>query len=73
MSYRALGPDEEKLEEQIHQKWDAFLMHMQDAYEFVNTQTPLITQNLDESYQVNDLTLTVPVTAIDALRHFETG
>ena len=52
MSYRQLTPEEEKLEEQVLARWDAFLVHMQDAFEFVNTQTPLITQNLDETYQV---------------------
>ena len=54
MSYRQLTAEEEKLEETVLEKWDQFLVYMQDANEFVNTQTPLITQNLDESYLVCD-------------------
>ncbi len=52
MSYRQLTPEEEKREEEVMANWDTFLCLIQEAMEFVNTQTPLITQNLEESYQV---------------------
>lgn len=55
MCYRALTNEEEGVEEQIMANWEAFLFQMQDAMEFVNTQTPIITQNLDETYQVQEL------------------
>lgn len=52
MSYRQLSPEEERLEEQVLEHWEAFLSQIQDAMEFVNTQTPVITQNLEDTYQV---------------------
>ncbi|XP_048242736.1 dynein heavy chain domain-containing protein 1-like [Haliotis rufescens] len=51
MSYRQLYPEEEKLEEQVWASWEAFLMEMQEASEFVNIQTPLMTQQLEDTYQ----------------------
>ncbi|ESP00380.1 hypothetical protein LOTGIDRAFT_173233 [Lottia gigantea] len=51
MSYRQLTPEEEKYEENVWASWEAFLMQMQDASEFVNTQTPLMTQLLEDNYQ----------------------
>ncbi|GFR96312.1 dynein heavy chain domain-containing protein 1-like, partial [Elysia marginata] len=51
MSYRQLTPEEEKYEERVWSSWEAFLMQMQDASEFVNTQTPLMTQELEETFQ----------------------
>ena len=53
MSYRQLEPHEEKLEENVLAMWDTFLVSVQDAMDFVNVQTPLITQNLEDIYQVN--------------------
>ena len=55
MSYRQLTPEEEKYEERVWSSWEAFLMQMQDASEFVNTQTPLMTQELEETFQVRDI------------------
>jgi len=52
MSYRQLTPEEEKLEESVMTHWEAFLFLMQDALDFVNTQTPLITQNLEDRVMV---------------------
>ena len=52
MSYRQLTSDEEKYEENVWAAWEAFLLQMQDASEFVNTQTPLMTQLLEDTYQV---------------------
>ena len=52
MSYRQLTPEEEKYEENVWAAWEAFLLQMQDASEFVNTQTPLMTQQLEDTYQV---------------------
>ena len=52
MSYRQLTPEEEKFEENVWAAWEAFLLQMQDASEFVNTQTPLMTQQLEDTYQV---------------------
>ncbi|XP_060599368.1 dynein heavy chain domain-containing protein 1-like [Ruditapes philippinarum] len=51
MSYRQLTNDEEKYEENVWAAWEAFLLQMQDASEFVNTQTPLMTQLLEDTYQ----------------------
>ncbi|KAK6166840.1 hypothetical protein SNE40_023452 [Patella caerulea] len=51
MGYRQLTPEEEKYEENVWAAWEAFLMQMQDASEFVNTQTPLMTQQLEDTYQ----------------------
>ncbi|XP_052798483.1 dynein heavy chain domain-containing protein 1-like isoform X5 [Mya arenaria] len=51
MSYRQLTSEEEKYEENVWAAWEAFLLQMQDASEFVNTQTPLMTQLLEDTYQ----------------------
>lgn len=53
MSNRQLTNDEEKFEENVWQAWEAFLLQMQDASEFVNTQTPLMTQLLEDTYVVS--------------------
>ena len=52
MSYRQLTSEEEKHEERVWSSWEAFLMQMQDASEFVNIQTPLMMQQLEEKFQV---------------------
>ena len=52
MSYRQLTSEEEKVEEGVWAAWEAFLMQMQDAGEFINTQTPLMTQQLETTFQV---------------------
>ncbi|XP_077979356.1 dynein heavy chain domain-containing protein 1-like [Glandiceps talaboti] len=54
LSYRALTSDEEKHEEKVWQSWEAFLLQLQDASDFVNTQTPIKSQELEETFQ--DLT-----------------
>ena len=54
MSYRQLTPEEEKLEESVWALWEAFMMQMQDASEFVNTQTPVMTRQLEDTYQVGE-------------------
>ncbi|XP_070211333.1 dynein heavy chain domain-containing protein 1-like isoform X3 [Littorina saxatilis] len=51
MSYRQLTSEEEKVEEGVWAAWEAFLMQMQDAGEFINTQTPLMTQQLENNFQ----------------------
>ncbi|XP_035825634.1 dynein heavy chain domain-containing protein 1 [Aplysia californica] len=51
MSYRQLTNEEEKHEERVWSSWEAFLMQMQDASEFVNIQTPLMMQQLEEAFQ----------------------
>ncbi|XP_041347210.1 uncharacterized protein LOC121367129, partial [Gigantopelta aegis] len=51
MSYRQLSAEEEKLEESVWALWEAFMMQMQDAAEFVNTQTPVMTRQLEDTYQ----------------------
>ncbi|XP_072179432.1 dynein heavy chain domain-containing protein 1-like [Diadema setosum] len=51
LSYRSLTTEEEKCEEGVWQNWEAFLLQLQDAAEFVNTQTPIHIGNLDEAYQ----------------------
>lgn len=53
MSYRQLTAEEEKVEESVWSSWEAFLMQMQDAGEFINTQTPLMTQQLEETFEVS--------------------
>ena len=53
MSYRQLTPEEEKLDEGVTASWETFLFHIQEAVDFVNTQTPLITQNLESTYDVS--------------------
>lgn len=52
MSYRQLTPDEEKLEAQVMMHWEMFLGQMQDASEYINTQTPVMMNNLEQSYEV---------------------
>ncbi|XP_076466624.1 dynein heavy chain domain-containing protein 1-like isoform X2 [Babylonia areolata] len=51
MSFRQLTPEEEKVEEGVWAAWEAFLMQTQDAGEFINTQTPLMTQELETTFQ----------------------
>ncbi|XP_013418883.1 dynein heavy chain domain-containing protein 1-like [Lingula anatina] len=57
MNYRQLNPEEEKIEENVWAAWEAFLFNMQEATEFVNMQTPLMTQNLEETFQASKHTL----------------
>lgn len=52
MSYRQLTTDEEKLEAQVMMHWEMFLGQMQDASEYINTQTPVMMNNLEQSYEV---------------------
>ncbi|XP_064648692.1 dynein axonemal heavy chain 6-like isoform X2 [Lineus longissimus] len=51
MCYRQLKPEEEKLEEQVQSRWEAFLFHIQDANEFLSIQTPLVTAKLEDTYK----------------------
>ena len=53
MSYRQLDEEEEKLEETVMMMWDDFLVVVQDAIDFVNVQTPLIIQNIEDLYLVS--------------------
>ncbi|XP_070566099.1 dynein heavy chain domain-containing protein 1-like isoform X2 [Ptychodera flava] len=50
LSYRALTSDEEKHEEKVWQSWEAFLLQLQDASDFVNTQTPIKSQELEDTF-----------------------
>ncbi|XP_078321876.1 dynein heavy chain domain-containing protein 1-like isoform X5 [Crassostrea virginica] len=43
--------EEEKFDEDVQAAWEAYLLQLQDASEFVNTQTPLMTQKLEDKYQ----------------------
>ncbi|XP_066302844.1 dynein heavy chain domain-containing protein 1-like [Branchiostoma lanceolatum] len=51
MSYRSLNPDEEKLEERVRTTWEGFLVQLQEAHDFVHTQTPVMLEELDQTYQ----------------------
>ncbi|CAG5130198.1 unnamed protein product, partial [Candidula unifasciata] len=51
MGARQLAPGEERTEETIMSSWETFQVQMQDASEFVSTQTPLMTQQLDDTFQ----------------------
>ncbi|KAL8594105.1 hypothetical protein ACOMHN_000817 [Nucella lapillus] len=51
MSFRQLTGEEEKVEEGVWAAWEAFLMQTQDAGEFISTQTPLMTQQLETTFQ----------------------
>ncbi|XP_072028282.1 dynein heavy chain domain-containing protein 1-like [Amphiura filiformis] len=51
LSYRSLNVEEEKCEEKVWQSWEAFLLQLQDAAEFVNTQTPIQLGNLQDTFQ----------------------
>ncbi|XP_035689699.1 dynein heavy chain domain-containing protein 1-like [Branchiostoma floridae] len=51
MSYRSLNPDEEKLEERVRTTWESFLVQLQEAHDFVHTQTPVMLEELDMTYQ----------------------
>ncbi|XP_069111191.1 dynein heavy chain domain-containing protein 1-like isoform X1 [Argopecten irradians] len=51
MGYRQLSPEEEKNEENVSAAGEAFMLQMQDASEFVNTQTPLMTKLLEDTFQ----------------------
>ena len=53
LSYRSLSIDEEKCEEKVWQSWEAFLLQLQDAAEFVNTQTPIQMSYLEDSHEVS--------------------
>lgn len=44
--------EDDKLEEMVPALWETFLVVLQDAVEYVNIHTPLITQNLDDTLQV---------------------
>lgn len=46
--------EEEKFDEDVQAAWEAYLLQLQDASEFVNTQTPLMTQKLEDKYQVHN-------------------
>ncbi|XP_071943742.1 dynein heavy chain domain-containing protein 1-like [Antedon mediterranea] len=51
LSYRSLTTEEEKFEERVWHNWEAFLLHLQEAAEFVNTQLPLKQIQLQEHFQ----------------------
>ena len=56
MSFRQLTPEEEKLEGTVWSRWEMFLYHMQESSEFVAGQTPVVSQTLDDKYQVRFMT-----------------
>ena len=56
MSFRQLTPEEEKLEGTVWSRWEMFLYHMQESNEFVAGQTPVVSQTLDDKYQVRFIT-----------------
>jgi len=62
MSYRQLTSVEEKLEGQVMFHWELYLGQMQDAAEYINTQTPLMMQGLEESYEVRQLQTLIHIT-----------
>ena len=53
MSYRQLTPEEEQLEERLGRLWETFQFNWQGAMEFINVQTPLITKDLQDTFQVS--------------------
>ncbi len=55
MGYRQLTLEEEKMDESVWSNWEKFLFAMQDANEFVSTQTPIIAQDLEDTYQVGNM------------------
>ncbi|XP_071803571.1 dynein heavy chain domain-containing protein 1-like isoform X3 [Asterias amurensis] len=64
LSYRSLSIDEEKCEEKVWQSWEAFLLQLQDAAEFVNTQTPIQMSYLEDSHEkLNAEALRISTTA----------
>ena len=52
MNFYQLGAEEQRLDESVMAHWEAFLVELQEAVDFVNVQTPLVTQSLDNVYQV---------------------
>lgn len=59
MSFRQLSVEEEKLESQVIFQWETFLSQIQDASEFINTQTPIMMKNLEEDHEVAILNLLI--------------
>lgn len=55
MGARQIAPEEERTEETVMSSWETFLMQMQEASEFVSTQTPLMTQQLEDTFQVRQV------------------
>lgn len=55
MSYRQLTPEEERLEEQVQAAWDAFLVQIQDAAEFVSQQRQIVLKYLEDTFEVSGL------------------
>lgn len=52
LSYRQLSGEEERLEGQVILQWETFLSQMQDASEFINTQTPIMMKSLEQDHEV---------------------
>jgi hypothetical protein len=52
MSYRQLTPDEERDDSNVRARWDEFMLTMQEAAVFVNTKTPLMTHQLEDTHKV---------------------
>lgn len=52
MSYRQLTHDEERDDSNVRARWDEFMLTMQEAAVFVNTKTPLMTHQLEDTHKV---------------------
>lgn len=52
MSYRQLTPEEERDDSYVRARWDEFMLTMQEAAVFVNTKTPLMTHQLEDTHKV---------------------
>ena len=56
INYRVLNVDEEQLDQECQELWRHFLFRLQEANQFVSTQSPSIIEQLDELYQVRETT-----------------
>lgn len=67
---RQLTFEEEKYEENVSTAGEAFMMQMQDASEFVNTQTPLMTKLLEDTFQVCQALKIINISLLSILLRF---
>ncbi|XP_052095798.1 dynein heavy chain domain-containing protein 1-like isoform X11 [Mytilus californianus] len=51
MTYRQLTPEEERDDSNVRARWDEFMLTMQEAAVFVNTKTPLMTHQLEDTHK----------------------
>lgn len=52
LNYRALSVEEETSDNQAQELWKTFLVKLQEAIKFVNTQSPNILEQLDALFNV---------------------